>query len=171
VTDVEIISYLKKILGRLPRTEFSSVDRPLDVIIELLRSSRIGLASRIANFRDLAINPLEYKTLLDLSGAGVVDQVLIRSPSRDIRIVIEVDGSEILNNTYDELRQIEQDARDISAFEELDEDGNPTGYYVVSIKDIGFLSSIKISVQNIGVTAMSIPNAFVKYRLGGGVGG
>jgi len=36
VSSVEEVQVLKKILGRLPKTEFSSYDRPLDRIIALL---------------------------------------------------------------------------------------------------------------------------------------
>jgi len=38
VSVVETLYVLKKILGKLPKTEFSSYDRPLDEIIEQLRA-------------------------------------------------------------------------------------------------------------------------------------
>jgi len=37
MSTVDVVTYLKKILGKLPKTEFSSYDRPLDEVIELLR--------------------------------------------------------------------------------------------------------------------------------------
>jgi len=140
------------------------------ILKKILEAGKVGyiLSSKMHCIKEETINPLETKTVLDLSGVGVVDQVLVRSPTKDIKIIVEVDGSEAIGSTYDELREIEQDARDIAAFEELDENGYPTGYYVVSIKDVWFKSSVKIFVRNIGSQSIVLPNVFVKYRIGGG---
>jgi len=57
VSSVEELQVLKKILGRLPKTEFSSMDRPLDEMIKLLKSV---IPSKAVKFEvDLSIGRTE----------------------------------------------------------------------------------------------------------------
>jgi hypothetical protein len=157
VSRVEILSFLKKNLG---------------IIIKRLEETgvlTIPYTVKFAELRGETVNPGGWLNVLRYTGSGQVDEFLIRSPNTSFKVQVTVDGAVVLEKIYDELREIQQNSRDISAFPELDENGDPTGYYVVSIRNIPFTSSIGVMVQNTGTSPTTLPNVFVKYRvLGGG---
>jgi hypothetical protein len=106
--------------------------------------------------------------VLQYTGTGQVEEFFIRSPNTNFKVQVTVDEAVVLEKTYDELREIQQNSRDISAFAELDENGDPTGYYVASIRNIPHAVSIQIKVQNTGSAPTTLPNIFVKYKTLGG---
>ena len=141
-------------------------------------ASRVEVAaSRVANtltpttrFVDLARSSTRaggWLTVLYKSGAGQLEQFHIRSPNTDFRILIAVDMRGFFAKTYDEIRQISQHSPEISAFAELDENGDPTGHYVASIRDIPYESSIWVRVQNTGASPVTFSQLFAKYIIKG----
>ncbi|MBA7556820.1 hypothetical protein ES705_49540 [subsurface metagenome] len=132
-------------------------------------------ASRVASiltpttrFVDLArssLGPARALTVLYKSGAGQLEQFHIRSPNTDFGILIAVDMRSFLAKTYDEIRQISQHSPEISAFAELDENGDPTGHYVASIRDILYEKSIWVRVQNTGSAPVTFSQLFAKYTI------
>jgi hypothetical protein len=158
VSRVEILNFLKKNLG---------------IIIKRLEETgvlTIPYTAKFAEFRGETVNPGGWLNVLQYTGSGQVDEFFIRSPNTSFKVQVSIDGSVTLEKTYDELREIQQNSRDISAFPELDENGDPTGYYIVSIRNIPFTSSIGVMVQNTGTSPATLPNVFVKYRILGGGG-
>ncbi|GAI88348.1 unnamed protein product, partial [marine sediment metagenome] len=95
------------------------------------------------------------------------EQFHVRSPNTDFRVSIAVDGVSVFNKTYDEIRQISQSSPEISAFAELDENGDPTGHYVASIRNIPYESSIWVRVQNTGAGPVTFSQLFAKYTIKG----
>lgn len=132
-------------------------------------------ANRVANiltpttrFVDLArsiLGPARTLTILDKSEAGELEQFHVKSPSTDFRILIIIDGRSIFLKTYDEIRQISQSSPEISAFAELDENGDPTGHYVASIRNIPYQNSIWVRVQNTGPAPVTFSQLFAKYTI------
>ncbi len=110
----------------------------------------------------------EWLTVLEILGAGQLEQFHARSPNTNFRVSITVDGLSIFNKTYNGIRQIGQNSPEISAFAELDEDGDLTGYYIASLRDIPYHSSISIKVQNTGLVPVTFSQLFVKYIIKGG---
>lgn len=106
-----------------------------------------------------------WLTVLESSETGELEQIHVRSPNTDFRVSIAVDGVSVFNKTYDEIRQISQNSPEISAFAELDEDGDPTGYYVVSLRNIPYESSIQVRVQNTGLIPVTFSQLFAKYTI------
>jgi len=157
VSSVEILNYLKKSLG---------------IIIKRLEETGIltvpPFTSNFKEFKDQAVGAGEWLNVLQYTGTGQVEEFFIRSPNTNFKVQVTVDGAVVLEKTYDELREIQQNSRDISAFPELDENGDPTGYYVASIRNIPHAVSIQIKVQNTGSTPTTLPNIFVKYKTLGG---
>ena len=154
MSSIEIYNYLKKSLG---------------IIIKHLEEAGVvslyPYTSRFSELRSQTIGSGEWFTALQCKGMGRVDEFLIRSPSVDIEVQVVVDGESILERSYGELREIQQVVKDISAFEELDENGDPTGFYIISLRNIPFSSSVQIRVKNIGAKPITLPNIFMKYRL------
>lgn len=105
----------------------------------------------------------DWLTILAESGAGRLQEFHVRSPDTDFRISIDVDGVSAFDMTYDEIREIEQHSPEISAFAELDEDGNPTGHLVASLRDIPYRESIRVRVQNTGGAPTTFSQLFAKY--------
>ena len=106
-----------------------------------------------------------WLTVLESSETGELEQIHVRSPNTDFRVSIAVDGVSVFNKTYDEIRQISQNSPEISAFAELDEDGDPTGYYVASSRNIPYQSSIQVGVQNTGLVPVTFSQLFAKYTI------
>ncbi|GAI89771.1 unnamed protein product, partial [marine sediment metagenome] len=99
------------------------------------------------------------------SGAGQLEQFHIRSPNTDFRILIAIDEVSVFSKTYSEIRQISQSSPEISAFAELDENGDLTGYYVASLRNIPYRSSILVRVQNTGLIPVTFSQLFAKYTI------
>ena len=95
---------------------------------------------------------------------GYLDEALVIGSTTSFSVVVTIDDEEFLNKTYSEYTDITQPLDYISAFEELDENGNPLSKYVVHIKNLVFKESIVISVKNNGASPMIFHNLFAKYR-------
>ena len=133
--------------------------RPIPAITEERVSTR---------FVDLAGSSLgagEWLTVLQESEAGQLEQFHVRSPNTDFRVWIAVDGVSVFSKTYSEIRQISQNSPEISAFAELDENGDPTGYYVASMINIPYYDSILVRVQNTGLVLVTFSQLFCKYTI------
>jgi hypothetical protein len=131
---------------------------PAKVKIGKLTTKFVDLAGRV-------VEAGQWLTVLEEAGSGQLDQFHVRSPNSDFRISITVDGVSVFNKTYAEIRQVSQNSPELSAFAELDEDGDPTGYYVASIRDIPYRSSILIRVQNTGLAPVTFSRLFAKYKI------
>jgi hypothetical protein len=177
--DVEIVDKLKKILGKFYKiddkygiicigTTATGEIVPIRVDSEgRLEETGIQTApftSKFAEFKDQVIGPGEWLDVLQYTSAGQVEEFFILSPNTNFKVQVAVDGAVVLEKTYDELREVQQNSRDISAFAELDENGDPTGFYVASIRNIPHAVSIQVKVQNTGASPITLPNIFVKYK-------
>jgi hypothetical protein len=128
-----------------------------------IAAPKAGISTRFVDLAGSVLDAGAWLALLEGVGAGRLDQFHVRSPNTDFRVWITVDGVSVFNKSYAEIRQISQNSPEISAFAELDEDGNPTGYYVASIRDIPYGSSISIRVQNTGLAPVTLSQLFAKY--------
>ncbi|GAI68367.1 unnamed protein product, partial [marine sediment metagenome] len=95
-----------------------------------------GVSTRFVDLAGSVVGAGGWLTILEDLGAGQLEQFHVRSPNTDFRVSITVDGVSVFSKTYAEIRQIGQNSPEISAFAELDENGDLTGYYVASIRDI-----------------------------------
>ncbi len=130
--------------------------------------TEVRASTRFVDLAGSVVAAGEWITILESLEIGGLEQFHVRSPNTDFRISIAVDGVSVFSKTYDEIRQIGQNSPEISAFAELDEDGNPTGYYVASIRDIPYQSSILVRVQNTGLLPVTFSQLFTKYKIKGG---
>lgn len=125
-------------------------------------------ANASTRFVDLARSVVpagEWLTILESFETGELEQFHIRSPNTDFKISITVEGESIFEKTYSEIRMISQGSPEISAFAELDEDGDLTGYYLASVRDITYQNSILVKVQNTGLAPVTFSQLFAKYRI------
>ena len=95
---------------------------------------------------------------------GQLDEALVIGSTTSFSVTVTIDEKEFLNKTYTEYTDITQPLDYISAFEELDENGNPLSKYIVHIKNLVFKEFIVISVKNNGTSSMIFHNLFAKYR-------
>lgn len=150
---VELLHQLKKIVGKFRRVEG----------IDIYDTA----TARFADLPGSIVDPGKWLTILSRAGRGAMDEFQVRSPNTDFKVLITVDGATQLEKTYAELRLLEQNSPSISAFAELDEDGNPTGYYVASIRGVPYYSSILVRVQNTGVAPITFSQLFAKHNARG----
>ena len=138
---------------------------PATVRIEELVITPIVPTTKFVDLAGSVVGAGEWLTVLEEFESGQLEQFHVRSPNTDFRISMVVDGVSVFSKTYDEIRQISQHSPEISAFAELDENGDPTGYYVASIRDIPYQSSILVRVQNTGAAPVTFSQLFAKYRI------
>jgi len=132
---------------------------PSPVAIELKPSTR---------FVDLAGSSVDagaWLTVLERSESGQLEQFHVRCPNSDFKISITVDGISVFEKSYSEIRQISQSSPEISAFTELDENGDATGYYIASMRNIPYYNSILVRVQNTGLVSVTFSQLFAKYSI------
>ncbi|MFB0543810.1 MAG: hypothetical protein ACETVR_03415, partial [Candidatus Bathyarchaeia archaeon] len=103
---VELLNQMRKIAGKFRRVEGIDVYDTATVRFVDLPGSVVGAGAQL--------------TVLERVGRGVLDELQVRSPNTNFGVLITVDGSDILDKTYAELRGIEQNSPSVSAFAELD---------------------------------------------------
>ncbi|MBA7609789.1 hypothetical protein ES703_16983 [subsurface metagenome] len=173
--DNEITIYKRGEIAQIPITP--PVPKRIDpqmLQIIMLDDLKVA-ASRVANiltpttrFVDLArssLGPARVLTVLEEYGAGQLEQFHVRSPNTDFEILIAVDMRSFFEKTYDEIREIQQNSPELSAFAELDENGDPTGHYIASIRNIPYENSIWVRVENTGSAPVTFSQLFAKYTI------
>jgi len=122
-------------------------------------------STRFVNRTDLTVRSGASYEILNDTGRGVLDELMIRSPSRFFSISIVVDTVNEFASTYEDLTSIGQNSPSISAFTELDMDGSETGFYVVSIRSIPYFAGIRAIMYNDDSLDITYSNIFAKYRI------
>ena len=122
-------------------------------------------STRFVDLAGSSVAASEWLTVLEEFEAGQLEQFHVRSPNTDFRVSIAVDEVSVFNKTYAEIRQIGQNSPELSAFAELDEDGDPTGYYVASLRNIPYRSSTWVRIQNTGLVLVTFSQLFAKYSI------
>ena len=125
----------------------------------------IKVATRFVDLAGSSLGAGEWLTVLQGFEAGQLEQFHVRPPNTDFRVSIAVDGVSVFSKTYDGIRQISQNSPEISAFTELDENGDATGYYVASLRNIPYYDSILVRVQNTGLVPVTFSQLFAKYTI------
>ncbi|MBA7573728.1 hypothetical protein ES708_15526 [subsurface metagenome] len=141
---------------------------PATITIEELVITPVVPTTKFVDLAGSSVAASEWLTVLEEFESGQLEQFHVRSPNTDFRVSIAVDGVSVFNKTYAEIRQISQHSPEISAFAELDENGDPTGYYVASLRNIPYRSSIWVKVQNTGSAPVTFSQLFAKYSIKGG---
>ena len=151
---VEVLNQLRKIAGKFRRVEG----------VDIYETA----TAKFADFAGQSVDPDAWQTILEKTGRGRIGDFHVRSPNTSFKVQIKVDGTVQLEKTYAELRNVQQNSGDISAFAERDEEGDLTGYYVASIRDVRYYTSILLRVQNTGGAAVTFSQLFAKYETLGG---
>ncbi len=125
----------------------------------------VALTTRFVDLAGSVVAAGGWLTILESLETGELEQFHVRSPNTDFKIEIVIDGVSVFSKTYDEIRQIGQNSPEISAFAELDEGGDVTGYYVASLRNIPYHSSILVRVQNTGLVPVTFSQLFAKCTI------
>lgn len=133
-------------------------------MVEYKRVQVFESAEAIADYPSQAIDAGGYFDAISVSGSGVLNELMVLSPNTSFKVDVDVDGSTILFKTYDELNALTQSLRYVSAFAELDENGDPTGNYLVHLEGISFLESLLVRIYNTGGVSTTF-NIVGKYRV------
>jgi len=157
-----IAQYLEELdrLGRQTLQIPAQEDTLADILSRLAEVQR----TKIVNLSNVTVNAGNTYNFLSLSSTkGFVFETLVLCEEEDFSIILEIDGSEALNASYANLNQMGQEVKSIDAFAQLDINGNPTGRYLVHIKELNFKTSIKISIKNNSASSLIFRNLFANY--------
>ncbi len=138
---------------------------PARIRIEELVITPIKPTARFVDMAGSVVVAGEWLSILQEYAAGELEQFHVRSPNTDFRILIIIDGISVFSKTYAGIRLIGQNSPEISAFAELDEDGDLTGFYVASLRNIPYQSSVLVRVQNTGLVPVTFSQLFAKYTI------
>lgn len=130
-----------------------------------VRVPPVRVTTRFVDLAGSSVDAGEWLTVLERSESGQLEQFHVRCPNSDLKISITVDGISVFEKSYSEIRQISQSSPEISAFAELNEDGDLTGYYIASLRNIPYQSSILVRVQNTGLVVVTFSQLFAKYTV------
>lgn len=133
-------------------------------MVEYKRVQVFDSAEAIADFPSQVIAAGGTFDPISVTGSGVLDELMVLSPNTSFGVAVAVDGSTILSKTYAQLNALTQSLRCVSAFAELDENGDATGKYLIHLKDISFLASLVARVTNTGGASATF-NIVGKYRV------
>lgn len=78
--------------------------------------------------------------LFDEVGTGVLKELVLRSNLSGYKVIINADGSEIYNNTWDWFYDRSQIIDEIAAFQD-------NSNYILTVSDIKFSNRLKISIR------------------------
>lgn len=135
-----------------------------------VRRVRVGSdGSLVALFTPLTMRLLESVnvsvpanasyTLLDLSVAGRLHEVLVVSPSPDFSVKVTVDGVTVWDKSYGDATSLTDELVFVSAFQRED------GRYIYHLSEIPFKTSCKVEVLNLSNTSISFDRVVVKYEV------
>ena len=119
---------------------------------------------KTADYLSQAIDAGAYLDVISVDGSGELDELMVLCPNTSFGVTIAVDGTTILSKTYSQLNAVTQTLSFVSAFAEVDENGDATGNYLIHIKNISFLSSLVARITNTGGASATF-NIFGKYTL------
>lgn len=123
----------------------------------------VNTTTRFVSLIDVPLRPRVDFTIFSSREQGYVNEIMVRSQSMDFGITLYIDDAISMYATYSDLVHIGQNSPDISAFDELDIDGNRTGYYVLSVRNIPYYYSFEAQLMNIGSSNILLSNVFAKY--------
>jgi len=102
------------------------------------------------------INVETVQTFLDLTGRGVLRELVLRSTSNSYSVVLTVDNVAILSRSFEQLDAISEATRYLDAYES-------DGTYVLRILDIRFKNTLKFVV--VPEESLTFSNMFALYDL------
>lgn len=85
--------------------------------------------------------------LFDERGSGSLKELVVKSTESGYKVIITADGIELYNSDWNWFNSMTQQVKEFAAFQEGD-------VYVLSIADIKFVHSLKISLRPVGVRTM-----------------
>lgn len=123
----------------------------------------VPVTTRIISLTNVSISPHRDFMVFSSEDWGFLCELLVRAASPYFGIRLYIDDTISIDNSYVDLTCIGQSSPDISAFDELDMDGNRTGFYIVSIRNIPYYESCSAFIDNNSGNTLILPHIFVKY--------
>ena len=117
-----------------------------------LPEAEVKLTTRTNRFGPWKDRYVRSEHLIRTDKPGRLRELMIISPTDDFSILVSLDGMRWLDKSFAELEEISQESDYVSAFEQLDEEGKPTGNYVLGLRDISWLKSFDLMLVSGGVT-------------------
>lgn len=117
------------------------------------------LATRTVDWRDRLV---QYKLpLLDLKVGGRLHEMVLRSTGKNYSLLLLADRAVKIDKTFDEMMTIGPHLDTVSAIAEVDQEGTPTGFYVLRIADVSWLEEV-YAVVNVKEPTL-FKQVFIKY--------
>ncbi|RLJ01967.1 MAG: hypothetical protein DRP11_03610 [Candidatus Aenigmatarchaeota archaeon] len=115
--------------------------------------------SRVLDLRNRLIEgPSE---LLYSRCRGKLNEFVLKAEGKNFELLIETDNVPRLHMSYDELANLSPHSQFVDAFQELDENGQPTGRYVVRLGEMGWLTTCSITVYPRG--SLRLAHVYAKW--------
>ena len=121
-------------------------------------------ATGVVDITNKSVEAGDIYPIVGVNELGYIEECLVVSPSTEFSLILDIDGERAMDKTYQGFCDITQTVEDISAFEERDSDGNPTGKNIVHLTNINFKQSISIFVKNDSGGSITFQNLFCKYK-------
>lgn len=77
---------------------------------------------------------------------GRLNEFVVRSPTTEFSLLLRQDGVDTLYDSFDGLEALSENSDTLDAYEELDEEGNPTGFSIVRVRGVDWKASLDLAV-------------------------
>lgn len=121
------------------------------------------MPSHVVDWRDIMVTG--EQVVVERSGYGVLEEFMIKAEDPEFQVLVVRDWElkPILRGNYSDIRDIQQNVQSLSAFPERNEEGDLTGCYVVSIRDVQFEKNLVIRLST--EKPVKFGAVYAKYKL------
>jgi hypothetical protein len=129
-------------------------------LLQLLRSMQVTRSSKIFEASAVSVNASGTYTPINLSGTGLLHELLIVSPQNTFRVNVAVDSATIWSKSYSDASSLTDVIPTMSAFQ--DENGN----YIYFLSLLPFRSSLQVNVENLNTSSsITLNYVYAKYEV------
>ena len=114
---------------------------------------------------DRTISGAGRRTLIDETGKGELSEFVVVAESSSYRVIIYVDGKEVLNATWSEINELSQELREVNAFTTINtETGEVTGYGF-NLINVKWQKSFRLEIVNTSTSSLRFKKLMAKWEV------
>jgi hypothetical protein len=129
-------------------------------LIQLLKGIQVTRSTKTSESSSVSVGAGATYTFLNLSGIGVVQELLIVASQSTFRVDVIVDGVTVWSKSYTDASNLTDIIPTMSAFQRED------GKYIYYLSLIPFKSSIQVSIVNLDTSnPITLDYIYAKYEV------
>jgi len=129
-------------------------------LIQLLKGAQTLRTAKVSEASNVSINAGATYTFLNLSGTGILQELLIVASQNTFRVDVTVDGVTVWSKSYSDASNLTDVVPTMAAFQRED------GKYIYFLSLIPFKSSIQVNIVNLNTSSsITVDYIYAKYEV------